>query len=344
MKENETSISDKLVPTSALLVNEENVRSLERVSEEIQQTIDTVNAYKRDIESLEPPTVNGEPWYKFSFGKASVTEVNKALGDFAEFVQKTFKLIAVVQNFQNENDMNICRLLGLLAMAEANAYSKITDTNAKINKLTTEDEDSAKRLKDLGDRFLKSLDDNAKDSGKKEKQMKNLINYVIAYSDEKTKSLRSITLTLSDVKEKQDGWIHDCESRLFTWEKDLEKEIEKEKEELGITINKECGEGLKVVEDNFERLKRDFNQTVTEQQESLRQAIKSLNEEIEGCKNDIEDKLKEEVTIVSNQNRLIEEMRACITEQNNKIKSLQTKSIIAVLAAIIAIVVSVLNM
>ena len=109
------------------LVNVETMHSLKKVSEEIQQAMDVVDTYKRKVETLCPPVVNGEPWYKFSFGKASVTEVNKVMESFSEFVQETFKLVATSQNFQNENDMNICRLIGLLAIAEGNSYEKLND-------------------------------------------------------------------------------------------------------------------------------------------------------------------------------------------------------------------------
>ena len=70
--------------------NVEKIHSLQKVSEEIQQTIDVVDSYKRQLESLQPPVVNGEPWYKFSFGKAS---------DY--FFTQIFKLSPLYQDADN---------------------------------------------------------------------------------------------------------------------------------------------------------------------------------------------------------------------------------------------------
>ena len=72
----------------------ETMHSLTKVAEEIQQTIDVVDTYKRKVEELQPPIVNGRPWYNFDFGKASVKEVNKVMENFSTFVQETFKLVA----------------------------------------------------------------------------------------------------------------------------------------------------------------------------------------------------------------------------------------------------------
>ena len=232
--------------------NVEKIHSLQKVSEEIQQTIDVVDSYKRQLESLQPPVVNGEPWYKFSFGKASVTEVNKVMKSFSDFVQKTFKLVALVQNFQNENDINICRLVGLLAIVEANSYEKLQDLASEMKDLSTEDEESAKQLKELEKSFLQSLDDSAIDSSKKEEQMSRLIDYVTMFAQSKTKKIRSISLSLSEIKKKldeycstQDQWIENANKKINLWEEEAnnnfaesqEKFISQSKEQTSQALN-----------------------------------------------------------------------------------------------------------
>lgn len=232
--------------------NVEKIHSLQKVSEEIQQTIDVVDSYKRQLESLQPPVVNGEPWYKFSFGKASVTEVNKVMKSFSDFVQKTFKLVALVQNFQNENDINICRLVGLLAIVEANSYEKLQDLASEMKDLSTEDEESARQLKELEKSFLQSLDDSAIDSSKKEEQMSRLIDYVTMFAQSKTKKIRSISLSLSEIKKKldeycstQDQWIENANKKINLWEEEVnnnfaesqEKFISQSKEQNSQALN-----------------------------------------------------------------------------------------------------------
>ena len=232
--------------------NVEKIHSLQKVSEEIQQTIDVVDSYKRQLESLQPPVVNGEPWYKFSFGKASVTEVNKVMKSFSDFVQKTFKLVALVQNFQNENDINICRLVGLLAIVEANSYEKLQDLASEMKDLSTEDEESARQLKELEKSFLQSLDDSAIDSSKKEEQMSRLIDYVTMFAQSKTKKIRSISLSLSEIKKKldeycstQDQWIENANKKINLWEEEVynnfaesqEKFISQSKEQTSQALN-----------------------------------------------------------------------------------------------------------
>ena len=207
------------------LANIESTHSLQKVSEEILQAIDAVDAYKKKVETLEPPIVNGEPWYKLPFGKASVNEVNKTLESFSSFVQETFKTIAATQNIQNKNNMNICRLVGLLAMAEANSYEKLNGLAADIKDLSTEDEESARQLKELEKSFLQSLDDSAIDSTKKEEQMSKMIDYVTLFAESKTKKIRAISLNLSDIKEKldkycatQDSWIEETKGKIISWQ------------------------------------------------------------------------------------------------------------------------------
>lgn len=210
----------------------DNVHSLQKVSEEIQQTIDVVDSFRRKVNSLQPPIVNGKPWYKFSFGKASVTEVNNAMESFSKFVQESFKLVATTQNLQNENDMNICRLVGLLAIVEANSYEKLQDLASEMKDLSTEDEESARQLKELEKSFLQSLDDSAIDSTKREEQMSRLIDYVTLFAQSKTKKIRSISLSLSEIKTKldkycttQDNWIENANKIIISWQKEVSNNL-----------------------------------------------------------------------------------------------------------------------
>ena len=233
-------------------VNIEKIHSLQKVSEEIQQAIDVVDCYKKKLDSRQPPVVNGEPWYKFSFGKASVTEVNKVMKSFSDYVQDTFKLVATAQKFQNENDMNICRLVGLLAIVEANSYEKLQDLTSEMKDLSTEDEESARQLKELEKSFLQSLDDSAIDSSKKEEQMSRLIDYVTLFAQSKTTKIRSISLSLSEIKKKldeycitQDQWIENANKRINLWEEEVnnnfaesqEKFISQSKEQTSQALN-----------------------------------------------------------------------------------------------------------
>ena len=234
------------------LENIDNIHSLQKVSEDIQEAMNSVNNYKDQINSLQPPLVNGEPWYKLSFGKASVEEVNKVLKIFSDFVQNSFKMVATTQEKQNENDLNICRLVGLLAIAEANSYDKLQDLTSEMKDLSTEDEESARQLKELEKSFLQSLNDSAIDGSKKEEQMSRLIDYVTLFAQSKTKKIRSISLKLSEIKTKldeygtsQDKWIENANNKIISWEKEtnsnfaesLEKFISQTKEQTSLTLS-----------------------------------------------------------------------------------------------------------
>ena len=221
------------------LKNVDNIHSLQKVSEDIQQAMESVNNYRNKINSLQPPLVNGKPWYKFSFGKASVTEVNKVLESFSNYVQESFKMVATTQEKQNENDMNICRLVGLLAIAEANSYEKLQDLSTEMKDLSTEDEESARQLKELEKSFLQSLDDSAIDSTKKEEQMSRLIDYVTLFAQSKTKKIRSISLSLSEIKKKldeycstQDQWIENANKKINLWEEEANNNFAESQEKF----------------------------------------------------------------------------------------------------------------
>ena len=326
--------------------NVEKIHSLQKVSEEIQQTIDVVDSYKRQLESLQPPVVNGEPWYKFSFGKASVTEVNKVMKSFSDFVQKTFKLVALVQNFQNENDINICRLVGLLAIVEANSYEKLQDLSTEMKDLSTEDEESAKQLKELEKSFLQSLDDSAIDSSKKEEQMSRLIDYVTLFAESKTKKIRSISLSLSEIKKKlddyckiQDLWIENANKKIISWEEEVnnnfaesqEKFISQSKEETSQALNtlvKKREDDTKAIQnelkDLHDKIEKQVNESFTEIEEKSNALVKSQEVFISQSKEETalalselqkEAKLKtmeiQEQTdgFIENQNALFEKMK-----------------------------------
>lgn len=195
---NDENIASTLVET-AQSVDFRNVHSLKKVTEEINKTIGAVNEYEKSIKKMTPPLVNGEPWYKLAFGKASVTEVNKALESFSKFVQDTFKLVASSQQLQNENAINICQLIGMLAIAEKKSFDDLNKLAADLNALSTEDEHAAQQLKKFELDFLQSIEDASKDNITKEEQMSRLIDYITAFTESKTKKLHNITLTLSRI-------------------------------------------------------------------------------------------------------------------------------------------------
>lgn len=218
------NLLQRIGPTEDL-ADKKKTKSLEKVCEEIQQAIDVVERSKDNIKNAQTPQINGQPWYKFSFGKASVEEVNTALKLFSDFVIKNLNLIATVQGFQNENDQSICRLIGLLAIAEANTYSKIND-------LSTEDEASAKQLKKLQEEFERSIEDTEKDCTKKGEQMNILIDYITCFTESKTKKLRSIELKLSEMKQnletlcsEQGKWYSETEAVILNWKESTNKHI-----------------------------------------------------------------------------------------------------------------------
>lgn len=288
------------------LENVDNIHSLQKVSEDIQHAMESVNNYRNQINSLQPPLVNGKPWYKFSFGKASVTEVNNVLESFSNYVQESFKMVATTQEKQNENDMNICRLVGLLAIAEANSYEKLQDLSTEMKDLSTEDEESAKQLKELEKSFLQSLDDSAIDSSKKEEQMSRLIDYVTLFAESKTKKIRSISLSLSEIKKKlddyckiQDLWIEKANKKIISWEEEVnnnfaesqEKFISQSKEETSQALNtlvKKREDDTKAIQnelkDLHDKIEKQVNESFTEIEEKSNALVKSQEEFISQSK------------------------------------------------------------
>ena len=78
---NEFKDANSMVPSQSKL-------SLKKVSEEIQQSMDVVEAYRKKVESLSVPLINNQPWWKFTFGKASVDDVNYVFKSFSDYVQE----------------------------------------------------------------------------------------------------------------------------------------------------------------------------------------------------------------------------------------------------------------
>ena len=321
------------------LLNDDTLHSLQKVSEEIQQTIDVVDFYKRKVEQLRPPIINGEPWYKFSFGKASVTEVNAVMESFSKFVQETFKMVATSQNFQNENDMNICRLVGLLAMAEANSYERLNNIASDIKDMSKEDEESARQLKELEKSFLQSLDDSAMDCEKKEQQMMRLIDYIMKFAENKSKRILSISLNLSEIKDKldrycatQDNWVTEAKDAISSWQKDVNNSLEEVMSQTRNVMENIVEDKLCQLDDNFNKMTKRFTEYIAEQEKKINQeqtVIKSLEK-------DVEDRIEDYDSIIKNQTAAILSQNKQIEKQNEMIRTLRKKVNITLFVGVIA--------
>lgn len=340
MNKNNTFITDAINPTNQF-INPETMDSLQDVTEKIQHTTNIVEDYKNKVESIQPPIVNGEPWYKLPFGKASVNEVNKAMQSFSDFVQETFKMVAFSQKLQNENDMNICRLIGLLALAEANTYSKIND-------LTTEDENSVKQLKKLEEAFLQSIKDTTVDNSKKDEQMRCLIEYVTRFAENKTKKIRTISLSLSDVKNKldkycelQDKWIDDCRNNIEIWQHNINSHINEVNNQLENYLHEVCNNEIATINEKFLKLNLDLEQSIKEQQVKIIEVIKKQNEKIEINEDNINEQINNYRIVIENQNNLIVSQSESIKNQDKKIEVLQNKNNIIFIIAISALLIAV---
>lgn len=319
------------------LVDVNTMHSLQKVSEEIQQVMDVVDSYKRKVDSLQPPIVDGEPWYKFAFGKASVTAVNKVMESFSTFVQDTFKMVALTQNLQNENDMNICRLIGLLAMAEANSYEKLNGLASDLKDLSTEDEKSARQLKELEKSFLQSLDDSEIDSTKKEEQMSRIIDYVTLFAENKTKKIRSISLSLSEIKAKldkyctkQDNWIVDTKEKITFWQEEVNDSLEETKRLLHENLCNIIKVKLDQLDDSLIQMKKSLAEYTAKQEEKINIELKSQKEKIETSSKAVEEKILEYKSVIKNQTITILEQNELIKKQNEKILSLRKKNNLAI--------------
>lgn len=234
--------------------NIDNIHSLQEVSKDIEKAMKDVDDFRNKVNSLQPPMVDGKPWYKFSFGKASVTEVNDVMGTISDFILESFKMVATTQERQNENDMNICRLIGLLAIAEANSYEKLQDLASEMKDLSTEDEESARQLKELEKSFLQSLDDSAIDGTKREEQMSRLIEYVTLFAQSKTKKIRSISLSLSEIKTKldqyctiQDNWVENANKKIVSWQEEVSNNLAESQEEFISQSNEQTSQALEAL-------------------------------------------------------------------------------------------------
>jgi len=310
----------------------ENMHSLQKVSEEIQQTMDVVDYFRNKVNSLQPPIVNGEPWYKFSFGKASVKEVNNVMESFSTFVQESFKIVAMTQKLQNENDMNICRLVGLLAIVEANSYEKLENLASEMKDLSTEDEDSARQLKELEESFLQSLDDSAIDSKKKEEQMSRIIDYVTLFAQSKTKKIRSISLSLSEIRIKldkyctdQDNWIDNANKIIASWQKEVNNNLVETKRQLQDTLERITNERLCQLDDRFAKMKINLEELIAKQNEKIDIELEKQNTKIGNSSKILEVKIKEYKSIIDEQTKTIATQSESIKNQNEVVFLLRKK-------------------
>lgn len=348
------------------LVDVETTHSLQKVSNEIQQVVDVVDYYKRKIETLQPPVVNGEPWYKFSFGKASVKEVNKAMESFSSFVLETFGLVAKCQNLQNENDMNMCRLIGLLAMAEANSYTKILDLSSEVKDLSTEDEESARQLRELEQSFLQSIEDSETDNAIKEQQMSRLIDYVTLFAESKTKKIRNISLSISKLENQfsllesnQSTWQNnskkefenlktDIQNKIIRTKKDYESLLQDFSTQEKQRINTEFNQLRLNIQTNLEKQKNIISEAIEAQNNAVRLLQSALEEENEKTKAALSNisiqlsKIEESVNVFESRLKLLEQFKTDVEEKRTFLDSYTYKVMVGVcsLSALVAAILS----
>lgn len=333
-------------PNNFLDVN--TAHSLEQVSGEIQQAMDVVDNYKKKIENVCPPVINGQPWYKFSFGKASVNEVNKVMESFSNFVHETFKLVAFIQDLQNENDMNICRLIGLLALAESNSYDQLHDISAKIKDLATEDEESVRQLKELEDSFLKSLNDSAIDTQKKNEQMSTLIKYITLSADSKTKKIRALSLKLSELETQldkytnvQDKWISDTKAILGSWQLTISEDINKLFNQLKDTTLEAIAKELHSFNNRFDELNTNHLEIVDKQATKLSQEMKKQKDKVDEVITILNDKIECYQKVIEEQNKTIATQNDSLMKQKCINTSLKGKILYALLISSISALVAI---
>ena len=268
--------------------------------------------------------------------------------NFSTFVQDTFKLVATSQNFQNENDMNICRLLGLLAIAEAKSYSKLQDLSSEIKELSTEDEESAKQLELLQNAFLNSLNESAEESTKKEEQLSRLIDYVTLFAETKTRKLRSITLNLSEIKKKldeycssHDKWAEDMQKAVSSWQDKVSKGLSKENKQLEDSIKDITATKLIQIDKNYEQLKTKIQKRYEEQETKLTHEVERQKIEIKEFLKSANDKMIDFKSAIEKQTRIIEDQNNSIITLVNQVSALDKKYKYALIASTISIILSV---
>lgn len=318
--------------------------TLNKVSEDIQQSLDMVEDYRKKVESLSVPLINNQPWWKFNFGKASVGEVNDVMKSFSNYVQETFKMIAVSQRKQNTNDMNICRLLGLLAMAEAESYKKLNRISADIVELSSEDEESANKLKELEASFLQSLNDTAIDSSKKEEQMSCLIDYITLFAESKTKKIRSISLSLSTIKSQldkycstQDNWVEQSKEIIASWQNEINEQLKQTQKQTKEAILNITNSKTAQLDELFETLKCSLLQSSEEQRASIALATKHQTQKIDLAIQNMDNAILDYKLLADKQTQIMEEQSRLIKQQNENIQSLKGKTLLSLTVSVIAI-------
>ena len=112
-------------------------KELIKLSENIQQSIDTVDYHKKQLDSYVSPEIKTSSWNVL--GLVTDTKVNEALNNITKFICKTFNLSSTIHNFHNEHIQKICELIGLISLAEVELYkkqSKLSENDVKaINKI-----------------------------------------------------------------------------------------------------------------------------------------------------------------------------------------------------------------
>lgn len=175
-------------------------KELIKLSEYIQQSIDTVDYHKEQLDKYVSPNI--ETHRLNILGLLTKDNVNKAFNNLTKFICDNFKLSSKIHNFHNEHIQKICELIGLISLAEVELYEK-------TKKLSENDVKAIKKIKSLYEKYEKI--DCTSDLNKQ--KITKLVEFTYALSefrtgnfnslkqnvDENSKQLSELKLTLDDI-------------------------------------------------------------------------------------------------------------------------------------------------
>lgn len=154
-------------------------KELTKLSENIQQSIDTVNFYKEKIDKYVSPKIETSRYNVF--GIVTDTAVNKAINDLIQFICENFRFSSTIHSFHNEHVQKICELIGLISSAEVELYEK-------QKKLSENDVEAINKIKSLYEKY-KKID--GSDNSNKQRITK-LVEFTHALSEFRTENFNSL--------------------------------------------------------------------------------------------------------------------------------------------------------